>query len=307
MRRSGRHELAGSPARVERAALERARAGRIPHRLLAAATSASASPDHRDRRRLRRSERRGRPRRLRQQFGLPPCTTANGCFRKVDQNGGTSYPAANSGWDLEIALDVEIAHAICQNCKILLVEASSASVAALGTAVNDAVALGANVVSNSYGAAEFSSETGYDTYYNHPGVAITASSGDGGYGVEFPAASQYVTAVGGTTLTLNADKTYRGETAWSGAGSGCSLYEPKPAWQTDTGCSRRTVADVSADADPNSGAAIYDSYGYHGQGWFQVGGTSLAAPLVAAVYALSRNELQLPAAAVRAIRRRSTT
>jgi uncharacterized membrane protein len=222
-----------------------------------------------------------------QQFGLPPCTTANGCFQKVDQNGGTNYPSGTS-WHLEIALDVEVAHAICQNCKILLVEAGTASFAALGAAVNTAVALGADVVSNSYGAGEFSSETSFDSYYKHPGVAITASSGDGGYGVEYPAASQYVTAVGGTTLSLNADKTYKSETVWSGAGSGCSLYEPKPAWQSDTGCSGRTVADVSADADPNSGAAIYDSIGVaNGQGWYQVGGTSLAAPLVGAVYALA--------------------
>jgi hypothetical protein len=221
------------------------------------------------------------------QFGLPPCTTANGCFRKVDQNGGTSYPSGTS-WHLEIALDVEVAHAICQNCKILLVEASSASIAALGTAVNTAVALGANVVSNSYGAGEFSSETSYDAYYKHPGVAVTASSGDGGYGVEYPAASQYVTAVGGTTLSLNTDKTYKSESVWNGAGSGCSAFEPKPTWQTDTGCTKRTVADVSADADPNSGAAIYDSIGVaSGQGWYQVGGTSLASPLVGAVYALT--------------------
>jgi uncharacterized membrane protein len=224
------------------------------------------------------------------QFGLPPCTTANGCFQKVDQNGGTSYPTGTS-WHLEIALDVEIAHAMCQNCKILLVEAASNSLANLGTAVNRAVAMGANVVSNSYGGGEFSSETSYETsYYKHPGVAITASSGDSGYGVEFPAASQYVTAVGGTTLSLNADKTYKSETIWSGSGSGCSLYEPKPAWQTDAGCSRRTVADVSADADPNSGAAIFDSVGTtNGQGWYQVGGTSLAAPLIGAVYALTGN------------------
>ena len=109
-----------------------------------------------------------------QQFGLPPCTTANGCFQKVDQNGGTNYPSGTS-WHLEIALDVEVAHAICQNCRILLVEAGTASFAALGTAVNTAVALGADVVSNSYGAGEFSSETSFDSYYKHPGVAITAS------------------------------------------------------------------------------------------------------------------------------------
>ena len=225
------------------------------------------------------------------QYGLPSCTTANGCFRKVDQNGGINYPRTNAGWSLEIALDVETAHQICQNCKILLVEASSNSLANLGAAVNRAAILGANVISNSYGGGEYSSETSdQSTYFNHPGVAITASSGDGGYGVEFPAASQYVTAVGGTTLRLTSGNAYASETAWSGSGSGCSAYIAKPSWQTDGGCSRRTVADVSADADPNTGAAVYDSVRYQGQaGWFQVGGTSLAAPLIGAVYALAGN------------------
>ncbi|HEX4519090.1 MAG TPA: hypothetical protein VH063_05865 [Gaiellaceae bacterium] len=224
------------------------------------------------------------------QYGLPACTTANGCFKKVNQTGGSTYPAGNS-WHLEIALDVETAHEICQNCKILLVEATSNGYTDLGAAVNEAVALGANVVSNSYGGGEFSSETSYEaSYYNHPGVAITASAGDSGYGVEFPAASRYVTAVGGTTLNLNANGTYKSESVWSGTGSGCSAYEPKPSWQTDTGCARRTVVDVSADADPNTGAAVYDSVGTSGgAAWYQVGGTSLAAPLIGAVYALEGN------------------
>src|SRR5262249_12904253 len=149
-------------------------------------------------------------------------------------------------------------------------------------------ALGAAVISNSWGGGEYLGETIDDSAFNHPNVFITASSGDGGYGVEYPAASRYVTAVGGTTLSVGAGNSWAGETAWSGAGSGCSAYEPKPAWQTDLSCSRRTVADVSADADPNSGAAVYDSVTYQGQsGWFQVGGTSLAAPLIAAVYALT--------------------
>ena len=225
------------------------------------------------------------------QYGLAPCTTANSCFRKVNQSGGTSYPKANPGWALEISLDVETAHAICPNCKILLVEANSNSMANLGAAVNEAAALGATVISNSYGGSEYSSETTDQArYFTHPGVPITASSGDNGYGVEFPAAANTVTAVGGTTLKLNGDNTYQSESAWSGAGSGCSAYVSKPSWQTDTGCAKRTVADVSADADPNTGAAVYDSVRYQGQqGWFQVGGTSLAAPLVASVYALAGN------------------
>jgi subtilase family serine protease len=225
------------------------------------------------------------------QFGLPACTSGNGCFTKVNQNGGTSYPRKNGNWALEIALDVETAHAICQNCKIVLVEASTASMSNLGAAENEAVALGANVISNSWGGSEYSSE-GSDSaaYFDHPGVAITVSSGDNGYGVEFPASSQYVTAVGGTTLNLTSGGARSSETAWSGAGSGCSSYIPKPSWQKDTGCSRRSVADVSADADPNTGAAVYDSVSYQGvTGWFQVGGTSLASPLVAATYALAGN------------------
>jgi subtilase family serine protease len=224
-------------------------------------------------------------------YGLPACTTADGCFQKVNQSGGTSYPRANSGWALEISLDVETAHAICPNCKILLVEASSNSLANLGAAVNEAATLHATVISNSYGGSEYSGEvTDQSSYFTHPGVPITASSGDGGYGVEFPAAANTVTAVGGTTLKLNSDNSYQSESAWSGSGSGCSAYVSKPSWQTDTGCAKRTVADVSADADPNTGAAVYDSVRYQGQqGWFQVGGTSLAAPLVASVYALAGN------------------
>ena len=124
----------------------------------------------------------------RSQYGLPACTTGNGCFRKVNQTGGTSYPASDSGWALEISLDIQMVSAICPSCHILLVEASSASFINLGIAVNEAVALGAVAVSNSYGASDFSGEGVYDTlYYNHPGVAITVSSGDGGYGVLYPA------------------------------------------------------------------------------------------------------------------------
>jgi subtilase family serine protease len=221
-------------------------------------------------------------------YGLPACTTANGCFKKVNQSGGTLYPIKDPGWSLEIALDVETAHAICQNCKILLVEASTATTANLYAAENEAAALGATVISNSWLTSEYSGETVDDVNFNHPGVAITASSGDNGYGVGYPAASRYVTAVGGTTLALGSGGSYGGESAWSGSGSGCSAYEPKPSWQTDTGCSRRSVADVSADADPNSGAAVYDTVSYVGQtGWFQVGGTSLSSPLVASVFALT--------------------
>jgi hypothetical protein len=153
------------------------------------------------------------------------------------------------------------------------------------------------VVSNSYGGNEFSSETSLAGAYNHPGVAITVSSGDSGYGAQAPAVFNTVTAVGGTTLTLNSDGTRRGETVWSGAGSGCSAYIAKPSWQHDSSCARRTVADVAAVADPNTGVAVYDSYGSTGgANWMVFGGTSVAAPIIGAVYALSGNTANVPAA-----------
>ena len=227
---------------------------------------------------------------------LPACSGAIknstvACFQKVNQNGSTtSHPVTNSGWALEIALDVEVAHATCQNCSILLVEASSNSYANLMAAEDRAVTLGGKVVSNSWGSSEFSGEKSYDSHFNHPGVAFTVSAGDGGYGAEYPAASPYVTAVGGTSLFLNSNGSYNSELAWSGTGSGCSAFESKPAWQLDSGCAKRTLTDVSADADPNTGAAVYDTVSYGGHtGWFQVGGTSLASPLIAAVYAQSGN------------------
>jgi subtilase family serine protease len=225
----------------------------------------------------------------RSQFGLPACTTANGCFRKIDQNGGTNYPRGDQGWAEEISLDLDMASAMCPNCRILLVEAKSNSLANLMAAVDQAVVQGADVISNSYGAGEFSSETNYESHFNHTGIAITVSSGDGGYGVEYPAASRYVTAVGGTSLKKSGN-TYS-ETAWSGAGSGCSAYIAKPSWQNDGGCSRRTVADVSAVADPNTGVAVYDTYRLHRGGWLVFGGTSVAAPLIGGVYAVGGTDV----------------
>ncbi len=224
---------------------------------------------------------------------LPLCSgsvtsSVTPCFQKVDQRGGTAYPKADGGWALETSLDVEVSHAMCQNCHILLVEADSSSMNNLAAAVSRAYAMGATEISNSYGASEFSGETTFDSAYNHPGVAITASSGDNGYGSSYPAASPYVTAVGGTTLNLSGT-TYVSETAWSGSGSGCSVYESRPSFQSGlpSNCVRRMIADVSAVGNPNTGAAVYDSFKYSGKsGWFKVGGTSLSAPLVAGVYAL---------------------
>ncbi|HVE84178.1 MAG TPA: S53 family peptidase [Myxococcales bacterium] len=225
---------------------------------------------------------------FRSYYGLPPCTKANGCFQQVNQNGvAGSYPRSDSGWILEEALDLDAVSSACPGCRIVLVEATSNSFANLGTAVNTAAAMGAVAISNSYGGGEYSAEASdQNTYFNHPGIAITVSSGDSGYGVEFPAASNLVTAVGGTKIVRASNARGWTETAWSGAGSGCSAYVSKPSFQTDTGCSRRSVADVSADADPNSGLSLYDSHGYQGlKGWITVGGTSLAAPIVAGVYA----------------------
>jgi len=226
----------------------------------------------------------------RSQVGLSACTTASGCFRKVNQRGGPTPPAGNVGWGQEIALDLDMASAVCPSCKIRLVEADSNSLANLGAAVNQAASQGATAISNSYGAGEFLGETSYESYYNHPGIAVTVSSGDSGYGVEFPAASRYVVAVGGTSLATSATTRGWSESVWSGAGSGCSGYVAKPSWQTDPGCARRTVADVSAVADPNTGVAVYDSYGSTGgNNWYVFGGTSVAAPIIAGVYGLAGN------------------
>jgi hypothetical protein len=222
----------------------------------------------------------------RSQYGLPPCTTANGCFRKVDQRGGTTYPAGDVGWAEEESLDINMVSAVCAKCQILLVEADDAGTDNLGAAVNTAVRLGAKFVSNSYGRAETSSDANlYTKYYDHPGVAVTVSSGDSGYGVQYPAASRYVTAVGGTSLLQGSNARGWSEYAWSYAGSGCSAGITKPSWQKDTGCGHRTVADVSAIADPITGVAVYDTYGKGG--WLVVGGTSASAPIIASVYALA--------------------
>ncbi len=225
-------------------------------------------------------------------YGLSACTTANGCFKKVSQTGSTtSLPSSDTGWSEEISLDVDMASAICPNCNILLVEATSATMANLGKAVNEAVTLGAKYVSNSYGGSESSSDTSYDTsYFNHPGVAITVSAGDSGYGAEYPAASKYVTSVGGTALSTSSNSRGWTESVWEtssteGTGSGCSSYDAKPTWQTDTGCSKRTIADVSAVADPATGVSVYDSYGVTA-GWYTFGGTSASSPIIAGVYAL---------------------
>ena len=242
-------------------------------------------------------------------FGLSACTdgtvstSSTGCvFEKVNESGETSHlPSPNSSWALETSLDVEMVSAICPSCQILVVEANSATTADLGTSVNTAVTIGADVVSNSYGGSEYSTENADSTsYYDHPGVPIVVASGDDGYGVEFPAASPDVVAVGGTSLTQNTDTGTRdgSETVWNGAGAGCSTDEAKPSWQHDTGCAKRTVADVSADADPSTGVWVYDTYDNSDStelggvpDFTIVGGTSVATPIVSSMFALAGNSL----------------
>ena len=231
----------------------------------------------------------------RSQFHLPACTTANGCFRKVDQNGGQTPPSADAGWAQEISLDLDMASAICPSCHLLLVEASSSSQANLGAAVDTAVRLGADAVSNSYGGPDASDRT-YGRFYHHPGVAITASTGDSGYGISYPATSKWVTAVGGTTLTRSS-RGRRGwsEAAWSGSGSGCSSLNAT-TWQkaATTKCDGRAVADVAAVADPATGVAVYDSFAFEStSGWLTFGGTSASSPVIAAMFAAAGNTAQV--------------
>jgi hypothetical protein len=229
----------------------------------------------------------------RARYGIPACTTANGCFRKVNQTGGTSYPRAEPGWAVEISLDLDMVSAACPNCHILLVEASNNSDTNLDTAENEAVTLGATEVSNSWAGPEFSGESSEDSFFDHPGVPITVAAGDEGYGAQYPAASPDVIAVGGTALTRASNARGWSETAWSGTGSGCSAYEPKPAWQTDKGCVDRTDNDVAAVASTETPVSIADSYRLPREfsvpeaGWTLVGGTSVASPLVAGTMALA--------------------
>ncbi|MFB8084977.1 carboxypeptidase regulatory-like domain-containing protein [Streptomyces sp. NPDC055992] len=224
---------------------------------------------------------------FREHYGLPACTTANGCFRKVDQRGGSDYPADDKGWATETSLDLDAVSAACPGCKILLVQSDDNSLENLGASVGTAVRLGAKFVSNSYGIdGEGADQALFDHYYDHPGIVVTVSSGDTGHVQSWPATNPNVVAVGGTRLTASPG-TERGwtEAAWDDGGSGCSLYEATPAYQEgiDTGCDTRSTADISAVADPASGLGVYDTVG--SDGWLQVGGTSLSAPLVAAMYA----------------------
>jgi subtilase family serine protease/predicted small lipoprotein YifL len=222
----------------------------------------------------------------RKTFGLPACTTSNHCLRIVNETGGTSYPSPDPGWVVEQSLDVDMVSANCPQCSILVVQAASNGYGDLSAAVNEAASLGAVAISNSYGSPEFD-DTGIEVAYNHPNIAITASAGDSGYGVDTPASFPSVIAVGGTTLLPSTSARGFSETAWPGTGSGCSAYYAKPSWQVDPDCPMRMVADVAYDADPQSAVAFYDSYPGTVQtaaGWGVVAGTSIGAPAIAAIY-----------------------
>ncbi|HZL66581.1 MAG TPA: S53 family peptidase [Candidatus Limnocylindrales bacterium] len=230
------------------------------------------------------------------QFGLPTCTTGNGCFTKIK----VGNPPGDSGWGLEISLDIQQAHGLAPAAKVILVEANSNSFADLLAAVDVARQNGATQISMSWSGGEDPSELGFDSFFNHPGVTFMASTGDGGHGVGYPAASPYVVAVGGTTLVLSTAtplpnpllSNYGHETAWSGSGGGISAYEPGQAYQDGVfaGCGStgmRCVPDISSDANPGTGVPVYDTYGYGG--WIQVGGTSVSSPDWSAVFAVANS------------------
>lgn len=220
----------------------------------------------------------------RNEFRLPSCTVANGCLSFVFEK--KVKPSKDPSWAAESDLDVDMVSAICPQCKIVVAEAASNQIADLAAATGSAVAAGATEVSNSYSVPEDPAFAQYASVYNVPGVPMTAGAGDSGYGtVAFPASLASVTAVGGTSLVEIAGSA-PSETVWGSTGSGCSALEAKPSWQTDSGCAMRTNNDVAVVGDPATGVATYMSaLG----GWNVFGGTSVGAPIVAAMYALAGN------------------
>lgn len=227
----------------------------------------------------------------RSQFGLPPCTTANGCFRKLDQTGGTNYPASDASWAQEISLDLDVASAVCANCSLALVESNSANLLDLGIAENTAARLAPAAISNSFSAPEVPGIGLIGLlFFTHPAIPVVAATGDTGFGTGkavFPADSPFVVAVGGTTLSRAGNARGWTESVWSGSGSGCSTVYSKPGWQHDTGCAKRMTADVAAVGDPATGVAVYDTFGVGG--WLKFGGTSVAAPIIAGIFALAHD------------------
>ncbi|MGC2944285.1 S53 family peptidase [Burkholderia ambifaria] len=233
-------------------------------------------------------------------FGLSPCASPR-CFTKVYATPDKRPPPPDALWALESSLDVQWAHAIAPNARIVLVEAASSSLDDLMSAIALAttpapVGPGAKVVSISWGTPEFLAETQFDGQFaSANGVSFVAGSGDGGNGIDYPAASPYVLSVGGTSIATDASGAYAGETAWAGSGGGQSAIEPEPTYQSNLGIPSdslglRGVPDVAYHADPASGFAVYDSYGYAGQsGWFVVGGTSAGAPQWSALIAIANS------------------
>jgi hypothetical protein len=230
------------------------------------------------------------------QYGLPlECTGGSSppsCFEfdKVNQTGGSKLPSSDSGWDLEISLDIEWAHGLAPAANILLVEAASNNTSDL-LAAEQYAADNAKYVSNSWGATEFAGETSGDSYFTQPGVSYFASSGDKGGAVEWPSSSPDVVSVGGTSLTFTSGGSLAGEGAWSGGGGGCSSYETADTYQSTGGVNchgMRATPDLALDANPSSGVSVYDSMSYEGaSGWWTVGGTSAATPMVAAEAAVA--------------------
>ncbi len=215
----------------------------------------------------------------RHRFGLPPCTSASGCFTKVTAPGNV-LQLPHQSWVEEISLDLAMASAACPTCRLALIEAQNGNPNVLAAAVDAAAALNPAAISNSYGIPEGSSSANQDGHYDHPGIAIVASTGDDGT-VQYPASSAHVTAVGGTTLTHDTSSRGWHEAVWDKSGAGCSATTPTPAWQTGSGCSTRSVPDVSFVAALSPGIAVYDS---NDGGWIVLGGTSAGAPFVAGLY-----------------------
>jgi subtilase family serine protease len=228
----------------------------------------------------------------RAQYGIPACTTASGCLKIVGQTGGKPPSRVDVGWDQEQALDLDMVSAACPNCKIVLVQASSASFSNLWTGVDYAKTIpGVRAISNSYGNTDSSSYSAYDSHYAGNNIAITVSTGDYGYGAQWPATAPGAVAVGGTSL-FKGGSGYT-ESAWNGAGSGCGLGHAKPSFQngvTDA-CAGRMEADISAVADPNTGVAVYGPTSRTTSGWMVFGGTSASAPFVGALFALRNGNI----------------
>src|ERR1039458_2332403 len=233
-------------------------------------------------------------------FGLPACTVASGCLKIVNQTGGSIPPSGtDKGWEIEEMLDLEYAHAMAPNAKLVMVECNSNSDSDLFTGVETGTAL-ADIVSNSWGGGEGSFETSFDFVFSTNNKPVFFSSGDSGTPAQYPCTSPHVTCVGGTTLNVNTSYVRTTETGWSGSGGGCSAFEPAVFWQNPfppspvvavaSACTNgvsptRGVPDIAADADPNRGAAVYDE-GNCGVGAVcRVGGTSLACPLMAGLFA----------------------